>query len=100
MTDYLFDKAMREHVLPQLSKEEPSVVLMDGASCHFNPRLLLHGRADTRAAGPPVFFFERTRRICPALLPHRTTTQSLVHFNARGVNYCSRRAVRAIATRS
>lgn len=99
MTDYLFDKAMREHVLPQLSKEEPSVVLMDGASCHFNPRLLLHGRADTRAAGPPVFFFTYPPNLS-ALLPHRTTTQSLVHFNARGVNYCSRRAVRAIATRS
>jgi hypothetical protein len=55
--DYLFDKGMREHVLPQLPADKPSVVLMDGASCHWNPRLLLHGRRDPLDEGSPVFFF-------------------------------------------
>lgn len=55
--DYLFDKGMREHVLPQLPTDAPSVVLMDGAAGHWNPRLLLHGRRDLRQEGPPTFFF-------------------------------------------
>lgn len=57
MSDFLFDKAMREHVVPQMSKEAPSVVAMDGASAHFNVRMLLHGRRDLRDEGPAVFYF-------------------------------------------
>lgn len=57
INDYLFDKSMREHVLPQLASNTPSVVLMDGASGHWNPHLLLHGRRDLRGEGQPIFFF-------------------------------------------
>ena len=49
---------MRTHVLPQLPSSSCCVMLMDGASSHWNPRLLLEARRDLYQPGAlPILLF-------------------------------------------
>ena len=91
MTDYLFQHAMRTHVIPQLPRGQSSVVLLDGASSHFNPRLLIESRREHMIRTIlHLLFSSPIHQTCHVLLRHRTTTLYLELFNALADSFYSR----------